>query len=131
MQDTIKENMKLYFPLIAEHAVESIQDDRTSVVMKLDTGESFLYDDIDKTIRKLPLDSKEMTEDEVRREFVFRLRKIMLVKGVTQTELSEMTGITQPALSNYLMGKTTPGFYAVDKIAKALNCSVDALRYTK
>ena len=45
MQDMIKENMKLHFPLITEHAVEFIQDDRTSVVMKLETGESFLYDD--------------------------------------------------------------------------------------
>jgi DNA-binding Xre family transcriptional regulator len=127
----IKENMKLHFPLITEHAVEFIQDDRTSVVMKLETGESFLYDDYDKTIRKLPSDSKEMTESEVRREFFFRLRKIMMLKGVTQTELSEMTGISQPVLNRYLTGKATPGFYAVDRIAKALKCSTDDFRYTK
>lgn len=131
MQDTIKENMRLHFPLIAEHAVEFIQDSRTTVIMKLETGESFLYDDYDKTIRKLPADSSEMTESEFRREFLFRLRRIMMLKGVTQTELSEMTGISQPVLNNYLNGKNTPGFYAVDKIAKALKCSTDEFRYTK
>jgi DNA-binding Xre family transcriptional regulator len=131
MQDRIKENMKTYFPLITEHTVEFIPDDRTSMVMRLDTGESFLYDDYDKTIRRLPSDSGSMTELEFRREFCFRVRKIMMVKGITQSELSDITGITQPALSNYLSCKTTPGFYAVDKIAKALKCSVDDFRYTK
>lgn len=131
MQDRIKENMKLHFPLIAEHAVEFIQDDRTSIILKLKTGESFLYDDLDKTMRKLPSDSGSMTEPELRREFIFRVRKIMILKGITQTELSEMTGISQPVLNNYLSGKNTPGFYAVDKIAKALKCSVDDFRYTK
>ena len=131
MQDRIQENMKLHFPLITEHAVEFIQDDRTSVIAKLETGEAFLYDDLDKTMRKLPSNSRELTETELRREFVFRVRKIMMLKGFTQNELSEMTGISQPVLSNYLMGKNTPGFYAVDKIARALKCSVDDFRYTK
>ena len=131
MQDRIIENAKDYFPLIAQHAVEFIPDDYMTMIMRLDTGESFLYDDLDKTIRKLPLSSANMTELEVRREFCFRVRQIMTIKGITQVELSEMTGITQPALSNYLSCKTTPGFFAVDKIAKALKCSTDEFRYTK
>jgi predicted XRE-type DNA-binding protein len=131
MQDRITENAKHYFPLIAKHAVEFIPEDRMSMIMKLDTGESFLYDDIDNTIRKLPSDSANMSELEFRREFCFRVRQIMAIKGITQIELSQMTGITQPALSNYLSSKTTPGFYAVDKIAKALKCSTDEFRYIK
>ena len=131
MQDRIKENAKNYFPLVFKHTVEFIPEDRMTMVMRLDSGESFLYDDYDNTIRRLPTNSADMTEQEVRREFCFRVRQIMLIKGISQVELSEMTGITQPALSNYLSCKTTPGFYAVDKIAKALNCSVDDFRYTK
>lgn len=131
MQDRIKENAKDYFPLITEHAVEFIPDDRTSMIMKLDSGESFVYDDFDKTIRRLPKDSANMTELEFRREFCFRVRKIMMVKRVTQVELAQRTGISQPVLNNYLSCKTTPGFFAVDKIAKALKCSTDEFRYTK
>lgn len=131
MQDRIKENMKTYFPFITEHAVEFIPDGPMVMIMKLDTGESFLYDDIDKTIRRLPSDSGNMTELELRREFCFRARRIMTIKGITQVELAQRTGITQQALSNYLSCKTTPGFYALDKIAKALKCSVDEFRYTK
>jgi predicted XRE-type DNA-binding protein len=131
MQDKIIENAKEYFPLVVQHTVEFIPDNYMTVIMRLDTGESFLYDDYDKTIRRLPIDSSNLTELDVRREFCFRVRQIMTVKGISQVELSEMTGITQPTLSNYLSCKTTPGFYAVDKIAKALNCSVDEFRYTK
>jgi DNA-binding Xre family transcriptional regulator len=131
MQDRIIENAKDYFPFVTKHAVEFIPDDRMSVIMKLDSGESFVYDDYDKTIRRLPTDSGTMTELEVRREFCFRVRKIMMLKRITQTELSQMTGISQPVLNNYLSCKTTPGFYAVDKIAKALKCSMDEFRYTK
>lgn len=131
MQDRVKENAKYHFPLVFQHTVEFIPEDRMSIVMKLDSGESFLYDDYDNTIRRLPTDSSNMTEQEVRREFCFRARQIMTLKGVTQVELAQRTGISQQALSNYLSCKTTPGFYAIDKIAKALNCSTDDFRYTK
>jgi transcriptional regulator with XRE-family HTH domain len=53
----------------------------------------------------------------------------MCRKGVTQSDLSFATGIAQPTLSGYINGKHEPGLYAIDKIAKALGCSVDEFRY--
>jgi transcriptional regulator with XRE-family HTH domain len=53
----------------------------------------------------------------------------MALEGISQCELSERTGITQPSISDYMNGKKLPSFYTVDKIAKALGCSVDAFRY--
>jgi transcriptional regulator with XRE-family HTH domain len=55
----------------------------------------------------------------------------MTRQGVSQLELSELTGIPQSTISNYLTGKFLPGFYNMDKIAKALKCSIDEFRYTE
>jgi transcriptional regulator with XRE-family HTH domain len=54
----------------------------------------------------------------------------MYLKGVNQQYLSDATGITAVTLSNYMRGKVTPNFYNVDKIAKALDCSIEEFRYT-
>ena len=54
---------------------------------------------------------------------------MMYIKGITQSELSNCTDIPQYLISDYIRGKRTPSFYNVDKIAKALDCSVDELRY--
>ena len=64
-------------------------------------------------------------------EFRQRLRRLMTRQGVSQLELSELTGIPQSTISNYLTGKFLPGFYNMDKIAKALKCSIDEFRYTE
>jgi DNA-binding Xre family transcriptional regulator len=88
-----------------------------------------LYDDVTRSYRKLPTDSDELTEDECRREFGIRLNKILIRKNITQIELSEMTGINRSILNGYITGKHSPSFYNVDRIAKALDCSVDDFRY--
>lgn len=124
------EDFKRYFPRIADEVVEyEDSTDSSEILVKTNSGESYIFDTFDKSLYRLPNDSKTLTEDECRREFGRRLRKIMVRKGLTQCELSNMTGIPQPMLSKYLVGKSAPGFYNVDKIAKALNCSVDEFRY--
>ena len=124
------ENMKMYFPFLAKEAVEFKDDGKFELIVKLKSGEVISYDDLEKTIRNLPGNSDCMTENECRTEFGIRLRNIMFRKGITQAELSSMTGITQTMISKYITGKTSPSFYNVDKIAKALRCSIEELRYT-
>ena len=55
----------------------------------------------------------------------------MWVKGISQTDLSDRTGIGQTLISRYISGKTTPSVYNVNKIARALNMTVDGLTYNK
>lgn len=130
MKERFFNNFKLYFPIAAKLVTEYRKTGLFDLTIKLDDGTSVIYDDMDHTIRTLPRDSNAMTEKECRREFGLRLRKIMFLKGVTQAELSERTGLSQPMISNYISAKTTPSFYNVDKIAKALGCSTEDLRYT-
>ena len=123
------EDFKRHFPLIAEDVVEYREDDPSELFIKTNVGETYIFDAWDKSLYRLPDDSGALSENECRREFGRRLRKIMIRKGLTQNELSEMTGIPQSMLSGYMSGRINPGFYNVDRIAKALNCSVDDFRY--
>jgi len=123
-------NLRDYWPSVAEKAIDIYEQGDFELVVKCNDGTAILYDDFDKTVRKLPSDSRAMTDEEYHREFRMRLRKIMHRKNINQRELSEITGISQVSISNYINGRTNPSFYAVDKIAKALGCSMEDLRYT-
>lgn len=122
-------NLKMDFPFVANSENEIYTNGPLEVIIKSKNGERMLYDGLEHTIRMLPKDSSNMTEDECRKEFGTRLRKIMYRQGVTQDELSEMTGIPQHMISKYINCKNSPSFYKVDKIAKALGCSIDEFRY--
>lgn len=129
MKDDIIRHFSMYFPSFFKRAVEIRPDKYNTLFVKLDDGDSLIYEDADHYIRRLPDNKDDMTEDELKREFAYRLKRIMYVKGITQEELAERTGITQASISRYLSGSRMPNFLAIDKIARALKCSVDDLRY--
>lgn len=130
MANYIFENMQSYYPFLSERMVSYKKVGPYELIVKTNDGETILYDDVNHSIRRLPRDSNNMTEQEVSVEFRQRLRRLMTQQGVSQLELSELTGIPQSTISNYLTGKFLPGFYNMDKIAKALKCSIDEFRYT-
>jgi DNA-binding Xre family transcriptional regulator len=123
------DNFKLYFPSMFRNTETFKEVSGTEAVVYLKDGSRVVYDDLGKTFRNLPANSECMTEAECRNEFGIRLRYLMCWRGISQIELSERTGISRVVLNRYIMGKTTPSFYAVDRIAKALGCSVDEFRY--
>lgn len=131
MQDRERmfDNFAMRFPVIAEKAIWYYESSDYGITIKLEDGDMLSYDDVDGSIRRLPKDSNSMTEDECRNEFGNRLRRLLAVKGISQDELCDRVGIHPVMLSRYMNGKTTPNFYIVDKIAKAINCSIDEFRY--
>lgn len=131
MANYIFENMQSYYQFLSERMVSYKKVGPYELIVKTNDGETILYDDVNHSIRRLPRDSNNMTEQEVSVEFRQRLRRLMTQQGVSQLELSELTGIPQSTISNYLTGKFLPGFYNMDKIAKALKCSIDEFRYTE
>lgn len=122
-------NFTMRFPFIAEKAIDWCKSSEYDITVRLEDGSIFLYDDMEGSIRKLPSDSRSLTKEECDREFGERLMRMMRRKIITQAELSERTGLDQAQISRYLNGKNSPSFYIVDKIAKALNCSVEYFRY--
>lgn len=122
-------SFELYYPRIAEEVVNYYYTDKIELIVETTNGDRYLYDEIFNTIRKLPSDSGNMSKDEYRNDFGARLFKIMTWKSINQEELSKRTGIPQSAISKYINGEREPGFFKVDKIAKALGCSIEELQY--
>jgi transcriptional regulator with XRE-family HTH domain len=56
-----------------------------------------------------------------------RLRDILKERGLTLKAFADLSGISQPNLSNYINGNISPTLDTLDKIAKALNLEVQDL----
>lgn len=123
------ESFKSYYPNLASKIKKHRQVLGHEVEIWLDDGRAFIFDKYESTLRSIPTYSKYITEDEFKIEFSYRLRKILKMKGISQKELADLTGINYSLISLYMVGKHTPNFYTVDRIAKALNISTDDLRY--
>ena len=122
-------NFSKYFPSIARDAVRWEMYGPYELVVELRDGSIVAYNDMDNSLRNLPQNSLDMTSDECKKEFGIRLYNMLKYKSMTQQQLSEATGIQQSLISNYINGSVLPSFFAIDKIAKALNCSTDDFRY--
>lgn len=127
--DNMFNSFVMNFPTVAENIDECIGSTEYDITFRLKNGSIILYDYIDNSIRILPNDSRTMTMDECNKEFGTRLMQLMKRKGVTQSELGRRTGLRQNQISNYINAKNSPSFWIVDKIAKALDCSVEYFRY--
>ena len=123
-------NFSFYYP----NMVDDVVDCRTiyggEQLLLMDDGSVWAFDFVTNRIRELPPDPNDMTEQECRIEFGRAMCRIMRWKCIDQLELSELTGLSQPAISSYIRGVRTPSFYAADLIAKALGRPIEEFRYT-
>ena len=74
-------------------------------------------------------DLNELTEEQEKKEFAYRLRSLMNRKWITQDQLAERLGTTQAMISRYVRGETIPSAIVLRKVAKALDCSMDDFFY--
>lgn len=128
MTELMFEDFIAYFPSIGTHAIKYWESSTYELSVELDDGTIAIFDYTNKTIRWLSQDDYT-TEQKCKYEFGRRLKRLMFIKGVTQMELADMTGISQTLLSGYITGRVSPTFPKVDKICRALDCSMDELRY--
>lgn len=103
-----------------------IDDDEIKIVLK--DGRSLIYNPILDKLRWADRDDEKNldgfpSEYSYRKTFGMHLESMMIKKGYTQVRLSELTGISEVSLSNYINGKATPSLYNAEKIARALRCS--------
>ncbi len=60
-------------------------------------------------------------------DFIEILKEIMLEKGLTQTQVSIRAGIKQSQVSEWLKGKSKPGYDSLKSLCKALDVTGDQL----
>ena len=56
-----------------------------------------------------------------------RIRHVRQERNLTQKELGDRTGIAEPTIRRYELGKLNPKYETLEKIAKALGCSAQFL----
>lgn len=116
-----------YYPCIASQTERWYPSGQYEITVILEDGTKILYDSIDKTFQNISFREREgyvMNEDVCRREFSYKLRDQMLVQGVTQHELAEVSGVSRISISNYLNRKNTASLYTAYRLAKALGCDL-------
>lgn len=60
-------------------------------------------------------------------EFKDNLKEILKERGISQRQLSEMTGITEATISKYSKGERVPSITNALKISESLGVSIDFL----
>ena len=123
--DAIYQNFKTYYPFLDSEVRSWSPNGINSIIAELLDGTVIEYNDAlrsFRTVRKF-----DGTEESWKREFASKLIKMMANKGCDQTYLSEISGVSQVSISNYLNKKAIPNCYTASKLAKALGCTVSEL----
>lgn len=131
LMDEYMHQVYLYFPDLLGEVVHVREYVQFMLLLETNTKYDYFYNITNNVLIPIPKDDKNLDKDSFRRIFGVLLRRALECSGLTQEELSEKTGIPQPNISDYLYGKHFPSFYQIDKMAKAMNCSVEDLRYVK
>lgn len=124
MDEHLYEDFKLYFPGFEKRCISWRRTDTFELEIDDKDGSIYIYNGMDHSIGP-----KFDTSTDIgwKKEFARRLRKKIAMQGLTQTNISELTGISQPLLSLYTQGKSLPSAQKVSAIAKTLDCSVNDL----
>lgn len=131
LMDEYMHQVYLYFPDLLGKVIHAREYVQFMLLLETNTKYDYFYNITNNVLIPIPKDDKNLDKDSFRRIFGVLLRRALECSGLTQEELSEKTGIPQPNISDYLYGKHFPSFYQIDKMAKAMNCSVEDLRYVK
>lgn len=123
------EIFKKEYPKLFNDCIRFYDHGCHGIIGELGNGELWLFNFYDCTVRKLPEDPDNMTKEESKVEFGYRLRAWLRRKGKNQKWLAEETGIDPHLISEYVNGKTTPNVYNADRMAKALDCFIDDFLY--
>lgn len=99
------------------------------VLVVMNDGERYIYDDNLRGIRRLPFSWNDITAEEFKKDAYLRMYTIMRHQGLSYEDLAKRTGISSGTISNYVNGRTSPTLDNLFLIAKALGCGLEDLMY--
>lgn len=95
-----------------------------NVLLKLENSREST---ISKAIKESEIDSLKLSDDERRRQFGARLRKMRQLLGLTQAELAEKIGMSKQAVTLYETGRREASYKSLVALSRALNVTTDWL----
>ena len=131
MKESLWKYVLNYDPFATKEDVLEIRElNEWDLLFIFKDGRKVIYDTFTGYHRNLFYeDVKELTDEQERKEFAYRLRSMMKRKFITQEQLAELTNTSQVMISRYINGQCLPNVLVVRKIAKVLDCSMDELFY--
>lgn len=131
-----EEYFKLFtdrFPDWSNKAIRYIPKSLHSIRITFENGSEIDYNALSGTFHFVrgdtSGDAKNLSDKDCRDTFSSNLYEMMLLRGVSQTTLSERTGLSTTSISKYLRREATPTITNLRKIALALNCQEAELLY--
>lgn len=61
------------------------------------------------------------------KEFGYRLKRLIHIKGITQGDFAKELGVTESTLSGYITGAHVPNALKIRHMARILDCDVNIL----
>lgn len=114
-------------PFATKDDIEKIEElNDWDILIIFNDGRKVLYDKCTGYYKNISYDNiNELTEEQEKKEFAYKLRSLMRRNYITQDELAARVNSSQIMISRYVSGKTMPSLIMGRKIAKVLNCSMD------
>lgn len=113
---------------LMSQVVDGYEDNRVMIIyLDMVDGRTIAYDMLYHSIRTVKKCSDGYTDDEWEREFYIRLKRLMYLRGINQSELAKQLDISQSQLSRYISGKTPMSVYMLRKIARVFGCTFEGL----
>ncbi len=95
-----------------------------TVLLKLENNRESA---LSKAIKENGIDSLNLSDDERRKKFGARLRKMRQLLGLTQAELADKIGMSKQAITLYETGRREAGYKNLVALSRALNVTTDWL----
>lgn len=124
-RDVLLKSLEEEYPYVYSQIKDYTAISKSDLMLYTNSGSVCIYDYLDRKIVVLLEPGEPYTEDVYRQEFARRLRKAMMLSGMTQYDLAMATGLSQSVISKYVRGKATPSIFSMEKIVEALNCTFD------
>lgn len=129
--EPVLKSFKNHFPDLYDEMVDWYPYGHLEIAIKLRNGKRIFYDMMDDLIGPINEfdDNVEEDIDEIawRNNFSSRLINKMRKVGIGQEILSDRSGISRVTLSKYMNGKASPSGYNLERLARALRCSISEL----
>ena len=121
-----------WYPALFEQSVKYVMTGTHTILVDLEDGSKIEYDSRGNTIRDVSRiyirdEGSDLDEETWRREFGHQLRRAIDDVGITQDQLSDMTGISRQMLSRYVRGTSTPSGYILSRLSEVLGCDISKL----
>lgn len=131
MKDHLWQYVMSINPFVKKEEVESIEElndwdllitfhDGRRILFDINTGchQNVFYEDI-----------TELTEEQERRNFSYRLRSMMERNGYTEEDLAKAIGVSRVMICKYITGKAAPSIFVLRRMTKIFKCSMDDFFY--